>query len=278
MSGWLDLVFHVLAHVEATARLAPSCFDPSYVAFARGHLGDPDARPLGEDRRTLGRALASHGALARAQLLAWLFDDLERARALAERDLRALSPAELARPELLAPLLEDEPGAELLRAAALLEDDAWSRLPPLDEAAARARLAPALASVAAAAPALEACEVRCARALRLRGRVLRDHGRACIWVGAPGDAPPLEAAHAAWQAAHEATVFEVGEVARAEGLAAAHAPLEHAALILLAARAAEARLGDAHAAWLGHLGAVPSLALDALPARWRALVERLLRG
>lgn len=278
MSGWLDLVFHVLAHVEGTAALAPSCFDPIYVAFAAAHLGDPAARPLGEDRVTLARALPTHAALARAQLLAWLFDDLDQARAAAERELRALGPADVARPSLLPTLLEDEPGAELLRAAALLEEDAWQALPRFDPEAARARLAPALDRVVAAAPALAACEVRCVRALRLRGRVLRARGRASIWVGAPGAAPALEASHAAWQAAHEATVDEVAEAARREARPIAHAPLEHAALVLLAQRAARTGLRDAHAAWLAHLARVPSVALDALAAPWRALVDRRLAG
>jgi hypothetical protein len=72
-----------------------------------------------------------------------------------------------------------------------------------------------------------------------------------IWVGEPGAALAIGAAHVAWQAGHEATVKEVGEVAHGK---LAERQVEQVAVVLLAERAAEAgRKGD-HAQWLSHLG------------------------
>jgi hypothetical protein len=53
-SRWADLVFHVLAHVEATQALAASLWDRTYVAFVERHLGPAAHRALGEDARVLG--------------------------------------------------------------------------------------------------------------------------------------------------------------------------------------------------------------------------------
>jgi hypothetical protein len=273
VSSWLDLVFHVLAHVEATASCPASVFDRAYVAFAAAHLGPADARALGDDLAPIATAVRTHDALVRAQLVAWLFEDVAHAVALADRDLRDLAPAEVARPSLLAVVLEDEAGAELVRAAALLEVEAWSRLPAPEDTGA---LQSALEHVLAAAPALARCEVRSVRALRLRGRVLRDGECARIWVGLPGDAPPLDAGHAAWQAAHEATVDELSEHARAARLAVEHASLEHAALVLLAVRAERGQLRDAHRAWLSHLVDAPPIDRASLRSPWRALVDARL--
>ncbi|MBW2459905.1 MAG: hypothetical protein JRI68_35775, partial [Deltaproteobacteria bacterium] len=76
--SWPDLVFHVLAHVADTAHLPASVFDPTYVQYAEGHLGPAAQRPLAEDAAVLGRVLPTHEELARAQLLAWLFDDVDQ--------------------------------------------------------------------------------------------------------------------------------------------------------------------------------------------------------
>lgn len=272
MSSWMDLVFHVLAHVEGTAGLAASNFDPVYVAFAEALLGPASDRTLGGDRSLLAAALPTHARLARAQLVAWLFADLDQAVACSSRDLRDLRPEDVARPWLLPALVAEEAGVELLRGAALLEAEMFARLPRV--VGARSRLEPALVAVRPAAPALGVCSVRCVRSLRLRGRVLREDGRATIWVGAPGEAPALAAGHAAWQAAHEATVDEVSQAAQAERFALVHEQLEHAAIVLLAGRAARASRSAGHEAWLGRFAA-PSTDPDSLPLDWRRLVGEL---
>src|SRR5581483_7174316 len=139
-------------------------------------------------------------------------------------------------PELL-PALAGDPAVEVLRAAAELELPLLARLPPI--AADLAALGRALDEVAAAAPLLPRCRVGVARALGRRGRVM---GRE-IWVGAA----PIE--HAAWQAAHEATVAEVAAHAAQD-----HDAVELAALALLAHRARASGLEAAHRAWLAHFG------------------------
>ncbi|MBI4699710.1 MAG: hypothetical protein HY744_00860 [Deltaproteobacteria bacterium] len=246
--SWPDLVFHVLAHVEATAALPASLFDPFYVRFAARHLGPAAGRQLGEDAAVLGRVLVTHELLARAQLLAWLFAGGEQAGACAERDLAQLRPDEVADPSLLAPLAAAGPAVELLRCAAELERDAHGRLPPaeLDPGP----FAQALERTAAVAPLLADCGVMPLRALRLRGRV---RGRE-IWVGLPSDEPGPELDHVVWQACHEATVLELGEQAGASGERLGARAVEHAAVVLLAARARDAGREHEHARWLGHLG------------------------
>src|SRR6185312_13532879 len=99
---WAEAVFHVLAHVGATARLASSVYDPAYVAAVRGVLGAAEERLLGEDARLLGEIVPTFGALARVQGLAWLFRSRERVVACAGRDLGALAEADVDAPELLA--------------------------------------------------------------------------------------------------------------------------------------------------------------------------------
>jgi hypothetical protein len=272
MSSWIDLVFHVLAHVEGTAGLAASNFDPVYVAFAETLLGPASDRTLGGDRSLLAAALPTHARLARAQLVAWLFADLDQAVACGARDLRDLRPEDVARPWLLQALVAEEAGVELLRGAALLEAGMFARLPRV--VGARSRLEPALVAVRPAAPALGVCSVRCVRSLRLRGRVLREGGRATIWVGAPGEAPALAAGHAAWQAAHEATVDEVTQAAQAARFEVVHEELEHAAIVLLAGRAARTGRTAGHQAWLERFAA-PSSDPETLSPAWRELVGEL---
>lgn len=253
--SWAERVFHVLAHVRATAHLAPSVYDEAWIRRAEAVLGPADARPLGEDAATIGALAPDHDRLARVQLVAWLFDGDHPPERCADRELRALSADDVAAPELLAPLVALGPVAEVLRAAAELED--LSALPArgdFDEVrallAARAHVAPALARLA----------VEGVRSLRLRGRVRG----ARVWVGVPDDELPAQ--HPTWQALHEATVAEVhaalGDVA--------HAPLEQAASALLAHRADAAGLRDEHRRWLAHFGRhAPDLDPAHLPAPTR---------
>jgi hypothetical protein len=247
---WSDAVFHVLAHVRATASLASSVFDARYVATAERALGPASERGLGEDARVLGEILPTFAALARVQALAWLFDSVDRVNAIVDRPLDDLTPEEVDAPRLLG-ILKHDPAAEVLRAAAELELPLLDRLPPV--AIDRVALAEEVARVAPAAPFLAACEVTIVRSLGHRGRVI---DRAI----AVGDAP---LPHAAWQAAHEATVAEILD---APGPAPDHDVLERGALRLLARRARDAGLADAHRTWLDPLGpATVALALDAAP-------------
>ncbi|MBW2456962.1 MAG: hypothetical protein JRI68_20780, partial [Deltaproteobacteria bacterium] len=183
--------------------------------------------------------------LARAQLLAWLFDDVDQAASTSERDLGELEQDQVARSQLLSPLMAACPAVEVLRCAALLEHQAQAELPDLDfdEPALSAALAP----VARAAPRLAACGLRALRSLRLRGRLFDQE----IWVGVPAPELALEVDHVAWQAGHEATVKEVSEAAERKW---PERQVERVALVLLAERAAEAGLQGGHARWLGHFG------------------------
>lgn len=241
--SWPELVMHVLAHVKATAALPASVYDPIYVGWARERLGPAEGRTLGEDALVLGNALPSHTELARAQLLGWLFDDVEQASAVADRELSQLGPGDVERPELLAPLVGMGPSVEVLRAAAELEAEPWiERLGPPAGDDASFRMA--LARVMRAAPMVAHCRILRLRALRSRGRV---HGSE-IWVGAPVAELAVDDAQAAWQAAHEATVAEVSARSVLEERRA-----EAVALVLLAERAQRAGLIDEHRVWLGHL-------------------------
>jgi hypothetical protein len=259
-----DLVFHVLAHVPGSA--PASVFDPAYVAFVEKHAGPANARPLGEDVAVLARAAPNHELLAQLQMLAWLFEGASRApedRTLSELtdvDDRAALAAVTRAPVVAA--------AEVLRASAELEAPIYQALPkPTTTGAA---LDAHLRELAVAAPFLRACTVDCIRPLRLRGRV---RGRA-IWVGAPCDVLGPTAEHAAFQAAHEATVAEVSERARERGIAHDHHGLEHASLVLFAERSERVGLGARHAAWLSHLARLPPLDRSAVPEPWRALLSR----
>ncbi len=250
-AGWGDLVFHVLAHVRGTRHLAASVYDRTYLDFVACHVGPAEARTLGEDAGVLGRAAATHEALAAVQLLAWLHETVEAAEAVADRGLRQLGPRDVDAPRLLLALLRWEATVEVLRCAALLEREAWAALPCEPDAVG---MRSALSRVVPAAPGLEACRVRMVRALRLRGRVRDDE----IWVGMPMVALGLTKEHAAWQAAHEATVREVSTAMARMGRVATFDAVERVAVVLLASRASTTGLGREHAVWYGHLGHPPS--------------------
>jgi hypothetical protein len=210
-SRWTDAVFHVLAHVPVDA--PASVYDPVYIRFAGRKI---------DDAALLASLLPTHDALAEAQLLAWLWDTPERARS---KDLSQLTADEVDAPGLLSHL--HGPGVEILRANAELEIDRLPRF-TIDEDA----LAAALGRVRAAAPSLE--EVFVCPPLRMRGRVF--DGR--IYVGAPVE---LDVEHVAWQAAHEATVRDLGP--------GPYELVEPRAVMLLRERAREAGLGASHARW-----------------------------
>jgi hypothetical protein len=246
---WAEVVFHVLAHVAVD--VPASAWEPRYVRFAEARLGPAQRRPLGEDARALAALLPDHDGLARAQLLAWLFGDLERAERVFDRALDELAPEDVDEPTVLAHLRRAPAsvrrGAELLFCAAALEASHVRSLGPVvvDGEA----LALATRALALVAPGLRGVSLGVVRALGWRGRALGGS----IWVGAPGalgGGPSLE--HVAWQAAHEAVVAEVFCAARAP-----HADAEHVAIVLLAERARRAGLEVAHARWLSSLRAPP---------------------
>lgn len=242
-----------------------------YVAWIREHLGPIEARTLAEDADVLRRAASDHDVVARAQALAWVFDDESAVRAASDHDLASLDPASAGVKSAAALSVAKSAGpfAEVLRAAAelempLLRAAPW---PAIDDDA----IARALAEVAPCSPRLarDATQVFLARPLGVRGRIFHD----AIFVGVPGVACP-DAEHIAWQAAHEATVAEV--IADAAGSGSARhdedeagksmsfVVTERRAIGLLRSRAGRSGLGAAHARWLSRfdlsgLGAVPDV-------------------
>ena len=261
---WAAAVFHVLAHVEDTARLASSVFDAEYVAAAAELVGAADSRLLARDARVLAAAAATHEELARLQLLAWVFDDEAHARAHVSRDLADLAPADARDPSALAAVAAD-PAAEVLRCAALLEAEHLARLPRASRK--RGALSDALRVVGRAAPTLAAYRLAAIEPLRLRGRVRGGE----IWIGAPEGPFAVSEEHLSWQAAHEATV---GEVSAADsGLD--ERLVEHAAVVLLSERARSRGLADDHRRWFAHFGAAPSRRFASLPPGAQRVVSRL---
>jgi hypothetical protein len=240
-------VFHVLAHVDVGA-VPASCHDTAYIAWAAARLGPATERALGEDARILGGALASHDGLARAQLLAWLWREEADVRAVAHRDLGDLGAPDVADPVALRVIQELGAAVEILRAAAELELPRLGAIDPAPAERAARALADALAETARAAPWLLRMQVAMVRSLPRRGRV---HHTA-IFIGAPSVAG-AEPEHAAWQAAHEATVIEVERSPHGRSGPSTFEAVEREALGLLRSRARRAGLADAHARWLATL-------------------------
>jgi len=264
-SPWADLVFHVLAHLPSD--VPASLFEPRYLAFVEQALG-PAPRGLLDDLGTLAGIAVGPRRYATLQELAWLFETPEEVARIVGRDLAELDGADVKHPALLARLLAVGPEVEVLRSLAELEAERHARLPPSRPD--RARLRTELERARSAAPALEHCRIRCLRPLVLRGRVRGSD----IWVGAAGTEPGPTPAHAAWQAAHEATVGELR--ALVSGAIDDDRPLEQAALVLLRERAARAGLGEPHARWLAHLSRLPALERDGLGEPFGPHVARLL--
>lgn len=239
---WTDLVFHVLAHVPAP-EFPANLFSPAYVQYVAEAAGPAGARPLGDVASVLSASLHSHADWARLQLVAWLFEDVAGAQAAALRDLEALvpeSPAAAALQRAREPTLT---AAEFLRASALLEAPAHAALPALEWD--RNALAAALASACAIAPRLATARLHVAPALTHHGRVQG----AAIWIGAPAPELAVSVEHVALQAAHEATVLEVGEADERSGALLPERVREAVAVVVLAERARTQGLRAAHAAW-----------------------------
>jgi hypothetical protein len=222
-----DLVFHVLAHVPGDA--APSVWDPAYVAWCEEHLGSASSRTLAEDASALATLLPDHDGLVRAQMLAWLFRDLERARTCFDRSLEELRDADVDDASIFRFVSKYQP-AELLWCAIGLEDEHRAKLPPISIFG----IAEAMAAMRDVAPSMDTFDIGVVRSLRLRGRV---RGKE-IWIGEA----PLD--HTTWQAAHEATVAEVSDPKLS------FVETERRAIALLTERAAKAGRADAHAKWL----------------------------
>lgn len=269
---WAEAVFHVLAHVGATAHLPSSLFDPSYVDWVATVVGPAQERQLGEDAALLGSLLPTHESLAAVQVLAWLFDSAEQVRAAADRTLSELTPSQVAEPQLLEPLRSLGAPVEILRCAAELEIDALASLPPPSYDA--AALHRELGRAERVAPQLVASRVAVIRSLRLRGRVRGSE----IWVGVPGDAPGSSLSHVVWQACHEATVSEAAQTDRALAGPRPERAVERVAVVLLAERAAAAGRAVDHALWLAHFrDPTPNVDAASLDDDGRALLEACRR-
>lgn len=235
-----ELFFHVFAHVSETASLPASVASPGYVAWCQAALGAARERALGEDARTLGREFATHEALASVQPLAKLFHSVERLEAVGSRSLAELSAADVDAPWALAHLRGLGAGAELAFCALLLELPSFLELPTTPPAP--GSLERRLKTLVGAAPGLARARVGCVRSLHLHGRVWGDE----IWVGHPGAEVAPSNEHAAWQAAHEATVVEVARERPELGERA----IEAEAVERLTRRAAAVGESAGHLDWL----------------------------
>jgi hypothetical protein len=244
---WAEAVVHVFAHVEGGAQLAPSLWNPAWVAFTREHIGPTDGRTLAEDARVLGALLTTHAAQVSAQFVAWLFRSAARVEAARAREIVQLDETDVDAPDLLPMmrlLLKESAAPELARAAAELEMPHVASLPAprYDERA----LARALEGLVDLAPALAEARVELLRPLGIRGRVMGERGaRPTVWVGTPEPSLGVSLEHAAWQAAHECVVYEVtgARIQKFEDV-------EREAVRLLGGRAEAAGRGAEHARWL----------------------------
>lgn len=200
-----ELFFHVLAHVEGTRQLPASVHSPEYVAWSRSKLGDPARRTLAEDASLLAGAFPTHEALAQAHALARLFGSVERLLAVGSRPLAELEPADVDDAAALARSQRLGAPGELLFCAMTLELVYFLQLPAPPPAP--IALFEGLLELEALAPGLSQARVGCVRSLHLRGRAWGEE----IWVGHPEAEVAPTLAHAAWQAAHEATVVAVAK-------------------------------------------------------------------
>lgn len=237
-----------------------------------------EQRERAEERVAIAQLAPTAGELAALSWTARLYHDaahaadgLAHATAVAApAALRAVGAFTRGAGARLEPWLALSDG--LVVAASLHEPAALRAEEGLDVPSALAALEDALAPLVAVAPGLAGARVELVPALRLRGRAFED----VLWVGLPSAALGVDVAHAAWQAAHEATVREVTARVRdaehaAAGARVGHAELETFALSLLATRVRDGgagaapaagspyRRGDAlaasHAAWLAHFAA-----------------------
>lgn len=200
-----ELFFHVLAHVEGTRKLPASVHSPAYVAWAQGLLGDPERRTLAEDARLLAGAFPTHEALARLQALARVFVEPERVLAVGARPLAELTKTDVDDASALQLLQGLGAPAELAFVSMTLELVYFLQLPPPSPFP--SELIEPLAGLVPLAPGLAEASIGCVRSLHLRGRAWGNE----IWVGHPGAEVAPTTEHAAWQAAHEATVVAVAK-------------------------------------------------------------------
>lgn len=237
--GGGELFFHVFAHVAETRALPASVFSARYVAWCESLLGPGRARTLADDAVMLARQFPSHPALVSIQPLAKLFRTTDKLARVGERSLAELSAPDVDDANALQHLQALGAGAELALCALLLELPSFLRLAALP--AVPAPLRERLASLVAVAPGLSQAHIGCVRSLYQRGRAWGDE----IWVGHPAAevAPALE--HAAWQAAHEATVVQVSREQPALGERA----VESAAVERLTRMAEAAGERAGHSAW-----------------------------
>ncbi len=235
-----ELFFHVFAHVEGTRELPASVYSARYIAWARQALGDPASRTLAEDATLLAGAFPTHAALAEIQVLARLFDTTAALSAVGSRSLAELAPSDVHSAGALAHLQRLGEPAELAFCALTLELPAFLELPLV--AAVPPALLVELRELTPLAPRLTTAHVGCVRALDRCGRVW---GRE-IWLGHPAAevAPSIE--HAAWQAAHEATVVAIAETR----LELTERAVEAAAIEQLAQAARTAGKQREYARWL----------------------------
>lgn len=245
-SQWTDLVFHVLAHVAATAHRPSSIFDPHYIDFCKIQLGSPTERALAQDIAVLAQVLDTHERLAKAQVLAWLFLDLDQSARVASSEIHELDPGQVASPAALRAICNLGFRVECLRAAAELEAEHYRKLPMPHVPS--PRLEKGFSQLAVVAPRLGDTQVSVSRALCRRGRIFEG----TIVVGCPDEQLGVSEHHVIWQAAHEATVLEVEQPAVEAGLD--ERAIEAAALVLMTERATRANLAEEHGLWLAHFG------------------------
>lgn len=252
-SGWTEAVFHVLAHVPI-GRVAASCHDERWIAFAEERFGPMRERALAEDVVVLSQSLADHDLLASAHGVAWIWSWLPKARAASTQDLDALSPDDVDDVRALALARKSGAASEVLRAAAELELRHVASLEPIADSS-LVEVRAAVEAIAPAAPKDAALSIALVRPLPRRGRVFGGK----IYVGAPNVAGG-EASHVAWQILHEASVVEATRVLGS----AAFVEVERRAIGVLRSRARAAGLAASHDRWLatldlGGLGAIPDV-------------------
>lgn len=235
-----ELFFHVFAHVAGTRALPASVFSERYVAWAQGILGDARERTLGDDACALAREFPTHAALASVQPLAKLYRTTDNLSRAGSRSLAELSGEDVDDPHILAHLQALGAGAELAFCAVLLELPDFLRLPA--PPAIPATFREQAANLVRVAPGLAAARIGCVRSLYLRGRAWGDE----IWVGHPAAEVAPSCEHAAWQAAHEATVVAVSR----EQPELSERAVEAVAVERLTRLAEAAGERAAHAAWL----------------------------
>jgi hypothetical protein len=257
---WPELVLHVLAHLECTAHLPSSLYDPHYVVQARRQLGPPEARALDRDLAILAEMLDTHERLSQVQQLVLLHQSLESALEASTLELASLGARSGADLQLRDRLLRDCPvAAELLRCAALLEAETFVQWPLPERDPIQSQLDRAMPDFWSVAPWLRRVRVRPLRVLGYRGRAFPDE----IWVGIPArdmspalvhdsphEAKRPSLAHVSCQAAHEATVLEVAQRATADHVNISEREVEQVAVALLSRRAQSSKLASIHVEWL----------------------------